>query len=170
MNNSDDLLGVTLQQWENKAFDAIQRIFPCELDLMDKIPLDAIIDTFKSEIIPKKAPFLVRLAGQSGSGKSSQLFPALEYALKDKTYIAITVGRFASFHPKYTEWQKNCPELMREKTNGFALRALVLFYRYCIENRCNIVLDMTLLEPEIDMYLMILAKKMGYKIEEVTNH
>ena len=54
---------------------------------------------------------------------------------------------------------------MREKTNGFALRALVMFYKHCILNRVNIIFDMTLLEPEIDLYLMSLAKRMNYKIQ-----
>ena len=54
---------------------------------------------------------------------------------------------------------------MREKTNGFALRALVMFYKHCILNQINIIFDMTLLEPEIDLYLMTLAKKMNYKIQ-----
>jgi len=54
---------------------------------------------------------------------------------------------------------------MRENTNGFALRALVLFYKHCILKRVNLVFDMTLLEPEIDLYLMTLAKKMGYRIQ-----
>ena len=150
---------------ENRAFDAIQRIFPCEPELLDKVPLDKIIQHFKADLIFCDHPFLVRVAGQSGSGKSSQIVPALEDALQNKKYIKINVGAFAPFHPNYDEWQKHCPDEMREKTNGFALRALVMFYKHCILNQINIVFDMTLLEPEIDLYLMTLAKKMNYKIQ-----
>ena len=150
---------------EKRAFDAIQRIFPCEQELLDNIPLDQIVSTFQKNLTPSEKPFLIRVAGQSGSGKSSQLTPAIQTALKNKTFIKINVGAFAPFHPQYDVWQKSCPDQMREKTNGFALRALVMFYKHCILNRISTLFDMTLLEPEIDLYLMTLAKKMGYKIQ-----
>jgi hypothetical protein len=91
--------------------------------------------------------------------------PALENALQNKEVIKINVGAFAPFHPQYQQWQQQCPDQIREKTNGFALRALVMFYKHCILNQANIIFDMTLLEPEIDLYLMTLAKKMNYKIQ-----
>ena len=150
---------------EKQAFDAIQRIFPCEEKLLDKVPLDKIVQHFQKDLISQKYPFLIRVAGQSGSGKSSQVVPAIESALQDKNYIKINVGAFAPFHPKYDEFQQKSPDQMREKTNGFALRALVMFYKHCILNQVNIIFDMTLLEPEIDLYLMTLAKKMNYKIQ-----
>ena len=149
---------------EDKAFRAIQRIFPCENELLDKVPLDKIIQHFEKDLTSAANPFLIRVAGQSGSGKSSQLVPAIQSALKNQSYIKINVGAFAPFHPRFEEWQKVSPDQMREKTNGFALRALVMFYKHCILQRVNVILDMTLLEPEIDLYLMTLAKKMGYQI------
>jgi hypothetical protein len=136
---------------EKQAFEAIQRIFPCEEDLLDKVPLNQIIQHFQSQIIYQKNPFLIRVAGQSGSGKSSQLVPALETALQNKEVIKINVGAFAPFHPQYQQWQQQCPDQIREKTNGFALRALVMFYKHCILNQANIIFDMTLLEPEISI-------------------
>ena len=155
----------SLLDLEQKALKATQQIFPCEKELLDKIPLDRIIESFQKDLKPDSNPFLVRVAGQSGSGKSSQLVPALEEALKDKSYIKINVGKFAPFHPNFQKWQKESPDQMRENTNGFALRSLVLFYKYCIENHINIILDMTLLEPEIDLFLMHLAKENGYKVQ-----
>ncbi|MGN0919784.1 MAG: zeta toxin family protein [Alphaproteobacteria bacterium] len=150
---------------EKQAFDAIQRIFPCEEEFLNQIPLDKIIQHFQRNLVPQTHPFLIRVAGQSGAGKSSQIVPALEEALQNKSYIKINVGAFAPFHPKYDEWQRGCPDQMREKTNGFALRALVIFYKHCLLNGVNVVLDMTLLEPEVDLYLMTLAKKRNYKIQ-----
>jgi len=150
---------------EKKALSAIQRIFPCETELLDKIPLDKIIALWQKNLKPAAEPFLIRISGQSGSGKSTQLVPAIEKIFKNIPYAKINVGAFAQFHPRFSEWQKNTPDKMRENTNGFALRALVLFYKHCILNQANIVLDMTLLEPEIDLYLMTLAKKSGYKIQ-----
>lgn len=164
MMDTDYFKTSSFQEIERSAFSSIQRIFPCEDDLLDKIPIDKIVSCFKNNLKKSSHPFLIRIVGQSGSGKSTQLFPALQYALKSDVYVKINVGSFAVFHPKYELFQEKDPGQMREKTNGFALRALVLFYKYCILNRINIVLDMTLLEPEIDLYLMTLAKKMNYQI------
>ena len=155
----------SLLDLEHQALQAAQCIFPCEKELMDKIPLDEIVSTFQKDLTPTEKPFLIRVAGQSGSGKSSQLAPALQKALKNKPFIKINVGAFASFHPNFDKWQKNAHDKMRENTNGFALRALILFYKYCLTNHINTLLDMTLLEPEIDLYLMRLAKENGYKIQ-----
>ena len=150
---------------ESLAFSAIQRIFPCEKELLDNIPMNEIIEAFQKDIVSQNHPFLIRVSGQSGSGKSSQLVPAIQEVLEKVPYLKINVGAFAPFHPKYADWQKNDPDHMRENTNGFALKALVMFYKHCILNRVNIVFDMTLLEPEVDLYLMTLAKKMGYRIQ-----
>ena len=163
--NNDFLNDADFIKLETNAFQAMQRIFPCEENLLDDIPLKAIINNFEADIIPQEKPFLIRVAGQSGSGKSSQIVPSLQNALKDKPYLKITVGAFAPFHPNYQELQQKMPDKMREKTNGFALKALVMFYKHCILNRVNLVFDMTLLEPEIDLYLMTLAKKAGYKVQ-----
>ena len=150
---------------EKKAFSAIQHIFPCESELLDNIPLDKIVTLWQEKLKPSMHPFLIRVSGQSGSGKSTQLVPALEKVLRNTPYTKINVGAFAEYHPRFNEWQKQSPDKMRENTNGFALRALILFYKHCILNRVNLILDMTLLEPEIDLYLMTLAKKVGYKIQ-----
>ena len=150
---------------EELALRSAQTIFPCEKNLQSSVPLSEIVQANVSDIKSQSNPILIRVVGQSGSGKSTQLIPALEDILKKISYIKINVGKFAPFHPEYTKWQKLSPELMREKTNGFALRALILFYRNCIENHVNILCDMTLLEPEIEHYLMMLAKKHGYQIQ-----
>ncbi|MBE6449108.1 MAG: hypothetical protein E7013_00175 [Alphaproteobacteria bacterium] len=162
--NFKDFKKKSFEELEKKAFDAMQRIFPCETELMEDIPIDEIITAFKEKITTSKKPFLFRVAGQSGSGKSSQIVPSLQEALKKYQYVKISVGDFAPFHPKYDIWKKTDSSTVREKTNGFALKALVLFYKHCIENRVNVLLDMTLLEPEIDIYLMGLAKNMNYQI------
>ena len=45
---------------ENDAFKAMQRIFPCEENLIDKIPLDQIISHFQEKIQASEHPFLVQ--------------------------------------------------------------------------------------------------------------
>ena len=154
-----------LNSLEKLALDSIQRIFPCEENLLDRIPLSDMITTFSQELKSTDSPFFIRLAGQSGSGKSSQLLPAVKSAYQGKPYTQINVGKFAQFHPQYEFYQHNTPDEMREKTNGFALRSLFFFTRYCLLNRINIIMDMTLLEPEIDLYLTALAQKNNYRMQ-----
>ena len=148
-----------------QALEAAQRIFPCEQELLDKVPLPEIVRFFQKDLLTQQTPFLIRIAGQSGSGKSSQLLPSVKIGLEGRPYIQINVGAFARFHPMFESWQKTAPNEVREKTNGFALRALIMFYDYCVSQKVNIILDMTLLEPEIDLFLMGKAKKQGYRIQ-----
>lgn len=146
-----------------KAYQAIDRIFPCEKGI--KVPLETIKEAMiKPENKTEDKPFLIRICGQSGSGKSSQVLPYIEDALKDTPCIRFGARFFAPFHPDYENLKKT-PALAREKTNGFALIALFEFYRFCIEQRLNVLIDMTLLEPEIDIYMMRLAKENGYRIQ-----
>ena len=41
--NLNELKNASFSDIEDKAFQAIQRIFPCETDLLDKIPMDKIL-------------------------------------------------------------------------------------------------------------------------------
>ncbi len=150
---------------EQRALEDVQRIFPCEKELLENIPIEDIVQSKQGQIKTQEKPFLIRVAGQSGSGKSTQLIPALEDLLKEQSYVKINVGTFAPFHPNYQKWQQENADLVREKTNGLALRVLILFYKYCVEHKTNILFDMTLLEPEIEHYLMGLAKQNGYQIQ-----
>lgn len=154
-----------MAELEQQALDSAQRIFPCEQELLNNIPMEDIVRAKQDQIQMQEKPFLIRVAGQSGSGKSTQLIPALEDFLKGEKYVKINVGIFAPFHPKYQKWQQENADLVREKTNGYALRALILFYKHCVEHRANILFDMTLLEPEIEQYLMGLAKQKDYRIQ-----
>jgi|GEM_PF-6907256 len=146
-----------------KAYQAIDKIFPCEKGII--VPLEKMKETMiRPEHKTEEHPFLIRICGQSGSGKSSQILPYIEETLKGTPYIRFGARFFAPFHPDYENLKKT-PSLAREKTNGFALIALFEFYRFCIERRLNVLIDMTLLEPEIDLYMMQLAKENGYRIQ-----
>lgn len=149
---------------EQQALLAVQRIFPCEAELCNQVPHEQITARFLQNVSAASRPFLIRLSGQSGTGKSTQLLPAVLSAVAREDYVQLNVGKFAPFHPRYDEWLHDCPSLVREKTNGFALRALVMFYTACLKKKVNVVLDMTLLEPEIEGYFYTLAKKQGYCI------
>lgn len=156
---------ISIAELERRALESVQRIFPCEDEFLKNIPIEDIVRAKQDQIKPQEKPFLIRVTGQSGSGKSTQLIPALEDVLQGQEYVKINVGTFAPFHPNYQKWRQENADLVREKTNGFALRALILFYKYCVELKVNILFDMTLLEPEIEEYLMGFAKQKGYWIQ-----
>lgn len=156
---------LSLEISQKKALNTAQRIFPCDSKYWDYFPLNDILTKEHFDFKPARKPFLIRVAGQSGSGKSSQLTASLLEVLEKIPHILLNVGRFSVFHPLYEDIKKQHFDLLREKTNGFALRTMLLFYAYCITQRVNIVLDITFLEPEIENYLMSLAKKNGYQIQ-----
>ena len=116
---------------------------------------------------PQTRPLLVKLGGQSGSGKTTQLLPSIEYGLKQNNidFIHIAVRNFAKYHPFYDELLKQFGENnIREKTNGFALSLLFSVVEMLIENKFNIFYEITLLEPYLEEYLIRLSKYFNYSI------
>ena len=105
-------------------------------------------------------PFLIRLGGQCGSGKTTQLLPAIKENLKDDNYIHLAVRLFADKHPHYNKFlDKYGQGLIREKTNGYALLCLFKVLEILIQNKYNIFLEMTILDPDFEEYINKLAKK-----------
>ena len=108
----------------------------------------------------------VRLIGQSGSGKTTQLLPcAKEYFAKNKLNpITFAVRDFSFCHPKYNELIKKYGiSQIREKTNGFALRLLIVCLAHAIENGYDILFEVTLLSPKFENFLCSLLKLNSYK-------
>lgn len=109
-------------------------------------------------------PFMFRIAGQSGSGKTTQLLPSIQ-KITDKNFVNISVRIFAKYHPRYNELLLNYGESMiREKTNGFALLMLFRIMELLIKNRYNIIFETTLLDNTFEEYLFKLSKKNNYTI------
>lgn len=131
-------------------------------DIAEKVFLD-----FTKDKISVKNPFIIRVAGQSGSGKTTQLMPAISENLEfyNVNYIHIAVRKFAIYHPKYEQLLNEFgQDLIREKTNGFALMLLYRVVEKLIENNYNIFFEVTLLEDDFENNLLLLAKNHNYKI------
>lgn len=112
-----------------------------------------------------KLPQIIRLAGQSGSGKTTQLLPAICARPDANKYVHIAVRVFAQYHPYYEEIKKTYGEKeVRERTNGFALLLLFRVVELLIENGYGVLFEMTLLDPDFEVYLTHLAKMHGYGI------
>ena len=110
-------------------------------------------------------PFCVRLVGQSGSGKTSQLLPAVKEALSTNgvPFVSFAVRDFVKYHPDLEAIKQACGEsLLREKTNMFALVLLTEVLLRCISKKMPILLEVTLLAPIYESCIHAFLEKNGY--------
>ncbi|MDR0631192.1 MAG: zeta toxin family protein [Holosporales bacterium] len=104
-----------------------------------------------------RTPYLVRLVGQSGSGKTTQLYEAVKDTIAHE-FVHVSVRRFAKFHPEYEQIKNEFgASLMREKTNGFALLLLFHVVEMLIESKYSILLELTVLDQRFEAYLLQLT-------------
>lgn len=104
-----------------------------------------------------------RLAGQSGSGKTSQLFKS-HCAVLPKIGISplhIAVRNFAKFHPNYA--QLSAKPDCRELTNGFALKVLICVLDMAFEAGYDIVLEIALLDKKFEKFILSQIKQQNYR-------
>jgi len=112
-----------------------------------------------------RVPRVIRLAGQSGTGKTTQLLPAISASVEVDDYVHIAVRTFAPYHPYYEQIKAEFgKDEVRERTNGFALLMLFRVAEMLIENGYGILFEMTLVAPEFEVYLARLAKANGYSV------
>ena len=103
---------------------------------------------------------LIRIAGISGSGKTTQILPAAEaYAqVRDLKPILVAARRFVEYHPHYAEIRTFYgEENVRKLTDEFSTIMMFLILSAIIREGYDIMLDVTLLDPEMEG---ILAKMM----------
>jgi hypothetical protein len=110
-------------------------------------------------------PLIIRLGGQSGVGKTTQLWGAIEKNWNEEYYVRLAVGKFAPLHPYYKQIKEDFGESnLREKTNGFSLLFLLRMAELLIEGGYNILWEMTLLDPDFEEYFLRKAKKYSYNL------
>lgn len=101
---------------------------------------------------------LIRVAGQSGSGKTSQLLPCAEkyFEKKDIKPISFAVRNFAYLHPNYnTIIERFGISQMREKTNLFALKCLLVTLILAVNDGYDILFEVTMLTPSFEEFINI---------------
>lgn len=109
---------------------------------------------------------LIRIAGLSGSGKTTQILPAVEaYAAKhDLSPILVAARRFVEYHPHYQEiLQEYGKANLRKKTDEFSTIMMFLTLDYLTKYEFDVILDVTLLDPAIEQILMEMLKANHYK-------
>lgn len=110
---------------------------------------------------------LIRLAGISGSGKTTQILPAVEAYCKKHNFepILMAARRFVEYHPYYQEIKEYYgDENLRKNTDEFATIMLFLTLSELIKGGYDIVLDVTLLDPEMEGILLNLLKTGDYEM------
>lgn len=115
-----------------------------------------------------KKKFLYRLCGQTGSGKTTQLLPAVKRVAEVQNLKPVVLGvrTCAQAHPNYEYFKDHFPPgELREKTNGFALKCMSYVLKLLIENGYMILLDITLLDPIFEKFLLDLLNRENYCIE-----
>lgn len=110
---------------------------------------------------------LIRIAGLSGSGKTTQILPAVEAYCKKHGFepTLIAARRFVEYHPHYQEIKDFYgDENLRKMTDEFSTIMLFLTLTELIKGGYDIVLDVTLLDPEMEGILLKLLKASNYEM------
>lgn len=111
---------------------------------------------------------LYRLCGQTGSGKTTQLLASVEkfIGFQNLNPMVLGVRTCAEYHPDYEYFKQNFPAgELREKTNGFALKCMSYVLKLLIENGYMILLDITLLDPIFEKFVLDLLIENKYDVE-----
>ena len=107
----------------------------------------------------------IRIAGISGSGKTTQILPAVEAYSKKHQYrpVLVAARRFVEYHPHYQEIKTYYGEAnLRKYTDEFSTIMLFLVLSALIKGGYDIVLDVTLLDPAMESILVDMLEKAQY--------
>ena len=121
--------------------------------------LNQIIKDFTKDKTKKHQ--LIRIAGLSGSGKTSQILPAVEKYCENARLnpVLIAARRFVEYHPHKKEIEKAYgEENLRRKTDEFSTIMMFLSLNALTKQGYDIILDVTLLAPEIEGILLKMLK------------
>ncbi len=109
---------------------------------------------------------LIRIAGVSGSGKTTQILPAVEaYSEKNEFEpILMAARRFVEYHPHYEEIKEYYgDENVRKMTDEFSTIMLFLTLSELMRDGYDVVIDVTLLDPKMEGILLKMIKASNYK-------
>ena len=110
---------------------------------------------------------LFRIAGLSGSGKTTQILPAVEAHCQMNRLdpILIAARCFVEHHPHYQEIKDFYgEEKLRQMTDEFSTIMMFLTLSKLIEAGYDIILDVTLLDPKIEAILLKMLEAKNYDL------
>jgi len=118
-----------------------------------RILVKVMADITKGKTLSKN---FVRIAGISGSGKTTQLVPAAEayYKSRKQSPVLVAARVFAPYHPYYEEIKTEYgEENIRRHTDEFATIMLFLVLSELVKAGYDIILDVALLDPSMEQIL-----------------
>lgn len=104
----------------------------------------------------------IRVAGVSGSGKTTQILPAVtKYCEKNHlSPVLVAARRFVEYHPHFQEIKDYYGEAnLRKMTDEFSTIMMFMTMKALTERGYDIVLDVTLLDPEVEAILVSFLKE-----------
>ncbi|MDR1071311.1 MAG: zeta toxin family protein [Rickettsiales bacterium] len=110
----------------------------------------------------------VRLSGQSGSGKTTQLSPAAiaGFRAAGMNPAHVSVRAFARYHPFYDDIRLRFGDAaLRESTNEFSLVLLFLTLEKMLRSGCSVALEIALLDESFEEFVSRLLSESGYRRE-----
>ena len=99
----------------------------------------------------------IRIAGLSGSGKTTQILPAVEAYCKKRELSPVLVAarRFVEYHPHFQEIKDFYGEKdLRKMTDEFSTIMMFMTLDALTKTGYDIILDVTLLDPEVEQILL----------------
>lgn len=108
-----------------------------------------------------------RIAGLSGSGKTTQILPAVEACCHNLELrpILVAARRFVEYHPHFQEIKDYYgEENLRKNTDEFATIMLFFVLSELVKLNYDIILDVTLLDPKMEAILLNMLSKNHYQI------
>lgn len=108
-----------------------------------------------------------RVAGQSGSGKTTQLLPAVKVWFSERGLrpTLVAARRFVKYHPYAVEIEKEYgKERLREMTDEVSTILMFLVMSELIGLGVDMILDVTLLDPLVEEVLMGVLTEAKYAV------
>lgn len=98
---------------------------------------------------------LVRVAGQSGSGKTTQLVPATKAWYGEAQPVLVAAQRIAEYHPYLKEIaQEYGSDQVRQKIDDFCAIMMFLILQSLLTKGYDVILDLALSGPELETILI----------------
>jgi hypothetical protein len=107
-----------------------------------------------------------RVAGQSGSGKTTQLLPAVEgwFGVRAAKPIIVAARKFVKYHPHVREIEREYgAENLRKMTDEVSTILMFLTLRELIRGGYDTILDVALIDPMVEEMLMEMLMAAKYE-------
>lgn len=158
MSQSDSRLKAVIDYMKAHWPSQVKPEWQVSLEEYPQILQKVIVDFAKKST---KGHHVFRIAGLSGSGKTTQILPAVEaYCQKHNIEpILVAARRFVEYHPHYEEIKSYYgPENLRKMTDEFSTIMMFLMLNELTKHGYDIILDVTLLDPKIEQILLQMTK------------